>query len=374
MRAGAVVATCAVIAMVTVWLVAGMTAEAPAAAAPALMIDDPPPPVDAGIAAPPVAAPVPEAPRVAEAPPSVRIRVRRDGLPAVGLRVALEDEEKRREEGLVDVMGLLHLPLHPGVWRTVGSGVQRLLTVQPGVEDYTLHVTDGRTLSGRVVTEQGTPVSGADLEAGEVRGISRYDGSFSLRVDGASTVVRARKGRFASEPLQVDLPAAAVVLTVEALQPILVTTRRPALVMVRHRGGLCSPCERGVLPGPVTLTAVAVEDGRRWRAQVDDVVKRDERFVRELALEAAPPLRGKVVNQFGAPVPGVTLRPRVLDWSLLPSTAPTALRPLVTDAEGRFEVTALVDRPFRFEVDPPLRVEDRVFGPDAEVLELLISE
>lgn len=329
---------------------------APVVSPPSVVIAAPEPtpsphPVDAGAPTGPV-----DAGRLAE----VEIEVYDDGVRQVGIRVELEGPGGQREGRPIDVMGVARFTLEEGAWR-VTSPKQRnvalprydegsrsdwvneahlaystLFEVRAPLTRLRVDLAPRRIVRGQVLDVKDRPVSSAAIElireAPRIRDLDFViglrgtvaftdgEGHFEFEADSESVVIQARSGNSRSVPRVVKAPGERTlvlepwtILRVKVVGP----GSAPACVRVTRRGEFVaagasdSPIE--VPEGSVEILAMrsALSRGYSGRAEATLAdVEAGEALVR---LKPLQPIRGRLVNASGGPVPGVTVSMRAVD-------------------------------------------------------------
>ncbi|MDP1826076.1 MAG: hypothetical protein Q8L48_22615 [Archangium sp.] len=391
----------AVVAIVTGawWLSAEVAAPLPVPVVVPLVV--PPPPV--AIAAPPAPTPSPEpvdaavakepldAGRLAE----VEIEVYDDGVRQVGIRVQLEGPGGQREGRPLDIMGVARFTLVEGSWRVTAPARRNVSVVSDGgnhfdelralalarttpfevrapVTHLRLDLARRRTVRGQVLDVKGRPVAGAAIDliqevprtrdldlAIRLRGTAAVTdavGRFEFEADTESVVIQAWSGNSRSLPRLVKAPGErTLVLEPWTLLQVKVVGagNAPACLRVTRRGEFVAegssdrPIE--VPEGAVDIFAIRSAWGRAYsgrteatRAEVED----GEALVR---LKAVQPIRGRLVDASGWPVPGVTVSVGAVDPAsaeMLPDggvvwpPAPRAGASAVSGRTGEFSLTA----------------------------------
>lgn len=339
-RALALVGAAVVLIAGGTWLLLASEVEAPT---PVIEAQVPPAPPALPIAHEPVAAVIalPRAEAVdAGVLAEVEIEVVEGGKQMIGVRVELEGPSGRVGRP-TDVMGYARFTLEPGAWR-ITSPRRRLtratavdggrdtfstpLEVRAPLTRFRLELPVIHLVRGRVIDLQGAPVPGATVKwapaefVGVDETLSDTFGQFTLKTLAEKVLVEARLGQSRSIRRSLGVEGN-ITLTLEPWTPLQVDVTGGGAEVARVRvfrndeqvaEGLST--ERLWVP----MGELKVRARRKWRASIYSgmtsiVLKPQMVAITEVALSPSPPLRGRVVNAAGLPVPGLSLEVRELE-------------------------------------------------------------
>ncbi len=272
--------------------------------------------------------------------------------------------EKRVRSGETVTFG----PIGPGEYKLVGDapGYQKgsiPVTVGPGQTSVVLTLQKGTTIVGRVIDEYGRPAAGVSVLISPTGDSVQSDanGAFLARVPSPGLYsLHAHHSDWGGGQKKVTAPAVGVDLELEPRAGVAVTVtaegRRVeganAVMFIDREGNFRNDrpsgadgvvLMRGLPPGTYQLVAAHPD----YLPSERQTVNVQEGQLLQVAAELKPgaTLVGQVVDQVGAPVPGVAI-----------GVIPRGAEPVVSDAQGNFEL-----KPLKPKVTYAVRVNQRGF-------------
>lgn len=282
----------------------------------------------------------------------VEIEVFENGQRQVGAHVELEGPGGRVSRP-TDIMGYARFTLAEGPWRVTAperrARVPRIdggnwhdvelalerarstpFEVRAPLTRFRIELHAIKQRRGHVVDQRGRAVPGAvitsrryELDADAIVGVSRGDGSFVFDTEDEPVFVQAHLEQAHSTLRVAGAEDATLVLEPWTRLTVSVTgpfSDVPAHVRVLHRGEFAAG-GRSDQPLLVPVGALELLARRGFEGAVfsgkasTTTVPRREGNTAEIRLAPAPPLKGKVVDTAGNPVPGITVVTRELDFT-----------------------------------------------------------
>lgn len=244
-------------------------------------------------------------------------------------------------------------PIGPGEYKLEGAapGYQKAVipvTVGTGQSGVVLTLQKGTTISGRVLDEYGRPASGVSVLISPTGDsvLSDANGAFMARVPSPGLyALHAHHSDWGGGQKPVTAPASGVELQLEPRAGVAITVvaegRRVeganAVMFIDREGNFRNDrpsgadgvvLMRGLPSGTYTLLAAHADYLPSERQTVN--VTEGQLLQVTAELKAGASLEGQVVDQVGAPVPGVAI-----------GVIPRGAEPVVSDAQGNFELKPL---------------------------------
>jgi len=259
-------------------------------------------------------------------------------------------------------------PIGPGEYKLEGQapGYQKAIIpvhVETGQTPVVLTLTKGTTISGRVLDEYGRAAAGVSVLISPIGDSVMADpnGAFMARVPSPGLYsLHAHHSDWGGGQTQVTAPASNVVLQLEPRAGVAITVvadgRRVeganAVMYIDREGNFRNDrpsgadgvvLMRGLPAGTYTLLAAHPD---YLPSERQTVTVADGQLLQVTAeLKAGAVLSGQVVDQVGAPVPGVAI-----------GVIPRGAEPVVSDALGNFEL-----KPLKPKITYAVRVNQRGF-------------
>lgn len=361
----AVVFSAAVLGGVAWWVLRDV--EPPAILPVAVNTPTQPLPVVAPAELPTVAevptAPVAAEPSAAPGEDTISLKVLRGAVTEVGTRITLK-QGTVRVSGLTDVMGVARLQAGLGRWEVLPQDAGDrpsppvLEVTRPG-QSLEVTLPANLRLQGNVALEDGSSPGVCDLAIYDAAGSMEFPrwrrqtastGDFDLLLAATEVTMKVTCGVLTSDPRRFTLPFEGMAVLVEAHAPVTVRvsgvgSANPHVALVQRGGRLTvctgrSSCVFDARLGPAMILASAMLGSQARSARLTGEVK-PLGWVAKLELKAAPPISGRVHDDGGKPLAGVTV----------------LLRTIAEPGEGRAESRALTLADGSFSLAP-----ERHFG------------
>lgn len=291
-----------------------------------------------------------------------------DAVPDATVSLLAAGGEKVFEKRVAAAQTVAFGPIGPGEYKLQGEapGYQKAIipvTVGAGQTSVVLTLSKGTTIAGHVLDEYGRPAAGVSVLISPTGDSvqSDADGAFMARVPSPGLYsLHAHHSDWGGGQKPVTAPAAGVELQLEPRAGVAITVleggRRVeganAVMFIDREGNFRNDrpsgadgvvLMRGLPPGTYQLVAAHADYLPSDRMTVNVA---DGQLLQVTAeLKEGAVLEGQVVDQVGAPVPGVAI-----------GVIPRGSEPVVSDAKGNFEL-----KPLKPKVTYAVRVNQRGF-------------